>query len=170
MILISFASFSDSIVDFSWWGHLLLSDDTNMDKCIYWTFIGRSTLFGRVILWNHSRQSVCSFVTNFFQDWIIGFFLHFIWWWLTMISGDWQSEMKKWRPKFGLNGLKSGPRWDFFTLSLDHIFLEITYVASLQQFLTSSRDKVQEKNYRAQIWAKIGSGIRFFAIFLCLVH
>ena len=43
------------------------------------------------------------------------------------------------------------------------IFLEITYNASLQQCLTSSRGKIQGKNVGVQIWAKISPETRFFA-------
>ena len=51
-------------------------------------------------------------------------------------------------------------------------FLGIEYNDSLQQFLTSSRCKIHEKSFGAQIWAK-GSKIRpeitFFAILSSLV-
>ena len=54
-----------------------------------------------------------------------------------------------------------------------YIFLEIEYDDSLRQYLTSSRGKIDEKNFWAQILAKqvkIGPEIRFFTIFSVFVH
>ena len=55
-----------------------------------------------------------------------------------------------------------------------YVFLEMTYDDSLQQFLTSSRGKIHEKSFGAQICAlqaKISLKIRgFFAIFSCLIR
>ena len=50
------------------------------------------------------------------------------------------------------------------------VHLEIEYNDSLQQWLTSSRGKTHKKFLGDQIWAKIGSRIRFFVIFSRVVH
>ena len=53
------------------------------------------------------------------------------------------------------------------------VFLEFTNNDSLQQYLTSSRGKINEKNFGTQIWAKgakVSSEARFFAIFSGLAH
>ena len=50
-------------------------------------------------------------------------------------------------------------------------FLKIAYSDTLQQCVTSSRGKIHEKRFWTQIWVesvKIGSKIKFFAIFLSL--
>ena len=54
-----------------------------------------------------------------------------------------------------------------------YVFLEIAYNNSVRQCLTSSRSKVHENNFKAQIWVKqvkIGPEIRFFVIFSSLVY
>ena len=74
-----------------------------------------------------------------------------------------------------LKWTKIGPKTKFFCHFLKFglsVFLEIAYNDSLQQFLTSSTDKIYEI-FGAQIWAKgakIGPKARFFAIFSSLVH
>ena len=54
-----------------------------------------------------------------------------------------------WRPEFGPNAPKSGPKLgfcSFFKLS-SLVFLEIAYNDSLQKFLTSRGGKIREKDF-----------------------
>ena len=52
-------------------------------------------------------------------------------------------------PKFGLKVPKLGPKLSFchFLKFGSLVFLEISYNDSLEQFLTSSRGKIQEKKF-----------------------
>ena len=84
---------------------------------------------------------------------------------------------KNWWPKFGPNAPKSGTKWVFFFCRLieigSYVFLKISYNDNLQQCLTSSRGKTQEKILGVQIWtkrAKIAPVITFFAIFSSLLQ
>ena len=68
---------------------------------------------------------------------------------------------------------KFGPKTSFFCHFLKFgslVFLQIAYNDSLQQCLTNSRGKIHEKTFLGSKSAKIGSKIRFFAIFSSLVH
>ena len=54
-----------------------------------------------------------------------------------------------------------------------YVFLEIAHNDSLRQCQKSSRGKIYEKKFGPYIWekwVKIGPEIRFFAVFLSLVH
>ena len=58
--------------------------------------------------------------------------------------------------KFGPKQVKMSLKLVFFLFLMfgSLVFFEIGYNDSLQQCLTSSRGKVQEKNFGHQIWAK----------------
>ena len=95
-----------------------------------------------------------------------------------MISSDSQSqifEKKIGGLNLGATGLNQAQN-EVFPHCLEfgsYIFLEIEYDDSLRQYLTSSRGKIYEKIFGAQILAKrakIGAEIRFFTIFSSLVH
>ena len=66
-----------------------------------------------------------------------------------MISSDWRSQLffkKIWRPEFGPDGPKSGPKLGFLPFSHGTlVFLEIACNDSLPQCLTSSRGKLHGK-------------------------
>ena len=64
---------------------------------------------------------------------------------------------KKFGPKFGWKGPRSGPKlgFSYFLKFGSLVFLEITYNDRLQQCLTSRRGKTHEKKkFWNQIWAK----------------
>ena len=90
----------------------------------------------------HIRLSV----TKFSQDWIISFFWYCTWSWLTMMSGDWRSQI--FGEIGGPNGQKLVPKLDFLPFSQIWFisFLEIAYNDSLQQCVTSSRGNTHKKN------------------------
>ena len=60
------------------------------------------------------------------------------------------------RHEFGPKGPKTGLKLVFcYLLQFDSLgLLETAYIDSLQQYLTSSRDKTRKNFLRAQIWAK----------------
>ena len=95
-----------------------------------------------------------------------------------MISSDTRSqifEKKNCGPNLGKTGLNQAlnEAFCYFLEFGSLIFFDIAYSNSLQQFLTFSRDKTHEKNFRAHIWSKgdkIGPKMRFFAIISSLVH
>ena len=117
----------------------------------------RSTLVGQrnstLVLWNHSRPSVClsvcPSVIKFSQDWIISFFWYCTWWYLVTEKARFLIEKKIYGPNLGLTGLNQAHN-EFFLpfLKFGLVFLEIACNDSLPQCLTSSRDKTLEKNFR----------------------
>ena len=68
------------------------------------------------------------------------------------------SQKKFLGSKFGSKGPKLGPNQFFFFFQFlkfgSLVFLEIAYSDSLEQCITSSRDKTHKKNFRDQIWDK----------------
>ena len=56
---------------------------------------------------------------------------------------------KKWQPEFGPSGPKLDPKLGLchFLKYCSLVFPDITYADSLQQCLTSSRDKIHEKKF-----------------------
>ena len=109
-------------------------------------------------------------VTKFSQERSLVFFWYCTWSWLTMISGDWRSQI--FGETGGPNEQKSVPKLDFchFLKFGSLVFLEIAYNDSLQQCITSSRGKILKKSFGDQIWAKIRLKTRFSVIFWSLVH
>ena len=121
------------------------------------------------------RPSVHFSVSNFFklESLVFSNVLHDDSWpWYSVIDEDWK--------EFG--GLNSAPtslnqaQNEIFTHFIKFgscAFCEIEYDDSLRQCLTSSRGKIHEKNFGPQILTKqqkMGSEIRFLAIFSSLIH
>ena len=102
------------------------------------------------------RPSVRPSVTNLSQDWIISFAWYCTWLLLNMISSDWQNQIfeKKFDgSKLGQMCQNWAQNWVFCDfLKFDSLpFFEISYDDCLQQCPTSSRSKIHEKNFGAQI-------------------
>ena len=97
-----------------------------------------------------------------------------------MISSDWRSQIfekknKTCGPNLGLTGLNQEENEVFrYFLEFGSVgFLEIAYNGSLQQFLTSSRSKIHEKNVGGPDLGQTSQNqaeIRLFAIFSSLVR
>ena len=107
-----------------------------------------------------ARLSACPSVTKFSQDWIISFF-----WYFTL---RYQGIIIKWfgGPNLGPTGIHRFQNEVFaIFLSLDYnFFLEIPYIDSLRQCLTSSKGKTHEKILGAS-WLKLGSKLGFFSFY-----
>ena len=140
-------------------------------------FFGRSTLVDSVLR-NHSRPSVrpsLSFLkigSSVFSN-----IVHDDSWPWYIVTDEARFLKKKFGPKFGSKGSRSGPKlgFSYFLKFGSLVFLEITYNDRLQQCLTSRRGKTHEKKkFWNKIWAKnepkSGPQLFFFAIFSSLVH
>ena len=79
-------------------------------------------------------------MSKFSQDWIISFSWYFTWWYLTMISSDWRSqifEKKFWRPEFQSSAPKSGPKSFFLPFSwvwIRRFFLKLHTITACNNF------------------------------------
>ena len=110
-------------------------------------FFGRSTLVDSVLR-NHSRPSVrpsLSFLK--IESSVFSNIVHDDSWPWYIVTDEARFLKKKFGPKFGSKGSRSGPKlgFSYFLKFGSLVFLEITYNDRLQQCLTSRRGKTHEK-------------------------
>ena len=104
------------------------------------------------------RPSFRPSVSKFSQDWIISFIWYCAWWYLTIVSSDWRSQI--FEKKFFCDpNLGPGPKWDFSSFSWVWIRI-ISFPWNWIQWQLATMTNIDKrlnptkKNFWAQIWAR----------------
>ena len=112
-------------------GLVIFGEESSLGIRAYWTLdVSRRASYEITLV----RLSVCPSVCPSLSFLKIGYLV-------TDEARFLKKKKKNWRPEFGPNGPKSGPKLGFLPL----VFLEYGYSDSRQQSLTSSRGKLLEK-------------------------
>ena len=116
------------------------------------------------------RPSFRPSVSKFSQDWIISFIWYCAWWYLTIVSSDWRSQIFEKKIIFFCDpNLGPGPKWDFSSFSWVWIRI-ISFPWNWIQWQLATMTNIDKrlnptkKNFWAQIWArraKIGRKLDF---------
>ena len=105
------------------------------------------------------RPSFRPSVSKFSQDWIISFIWYCAWWYLTIVSSDWRSQIFEKKKFFCDPNLGPGPKWDFSSFSWVWIRI-ISFPWNWIQWQLATMTNIDKrlnptkKNFWAQIWAR----------------